>query len=246
MSEETINQPQTNTEETSAEKINNPNNDDSLNETTNESKNNTNEIVETKLDDSKINEHSTNEETKVETPTDINQATEILNQKGFNYDKLQEEYNQYGDITEETRKQLAEKGINKEILDNYINGQKAIVAQQMNEIAESVGGKEQFETIVNWAKENLTADEKKQIDEIHDPIAIKYIVAGLKTRMESAEGVIPQQLQGEGGKTPTNLFADMSEVQAAIKDPRYEVSESYREQVAKKITASRQAGNIQL
>ena len=229
MSEETINQPQTNTEETSAEKINNPNNDDSLNETTNESKNNTNEIVETKLDDSKINEHSTNEETKVETPTDINQATEILNQKGFNYDKLQEEYNQYG-----------------EILDNYINGQKAIVAQQMNEIAESVGGKEQFETIVNWAKENLTADEKKQIDEIHDPIAIKYIVAGLKTRMESAEGVIPQQLQGEGGKTPTNLFADMSEVQAAIKDPRYEVSESYREQVAKKITASRQAGNIQL
>ena len=245
MSEETTNTPQVNTEEISAattsEKSTEPV-DTSEDNTAASSSVQQEEVTEP----STVETQPSQEETVIEPTTDVNKASELLQEKGFDYDKLQQEYNQYGDITAETREQLAAKGITSEILDNYIEGQKAIVAQQMSEIADSVGGKEQFDTIVNWAKENLTEDEKKQIDEIHEPTAIKYVLAGLKARMEASDGVIPQQLQGEGGKAPSNLFEDMSEVRAAISDPRYEVSESYRAQVAQKITASREAGKIDL
>ena len=63
-------------------------------------------------------------------------VADFLGNKGFDLEKLQEEFNQYGDITPETREALAKIGITEEILDGYIEGRIAIVEKQMNEIAD--------------------------------------------------------------------------------------------------------------
>lgn len=177
-------------------------------------------------------------------PQSEEEATELLNKKGFEYKDLQTEFEKYGDITPETREKLAKVGITGEFIDTFIEGRYAIVQQQMADIADSVGGQEAFETITNWARANLSKEEKRAYDEVHNPILIKGLLRDLKARMENADGYLPKQITGSGVDTPADLFESMAEVGEAIRDPRYAKDEAYRDKVTKKITASREAGKI--
>lgn len=183
-------------------------------------------------------------EPPLEQPKTEEEAAEILTAKGFEYKKLQTEFEQHGDITPETRAELAKVGITDEFIDTFIEGRYAVVQQQMADITASIGGQEEFDAITNWARANLSKEEKMAIDEVHNPILIKGILRDLKARMQEKDGYLPQQITGNSMTTPADLFESMAEVGEAIRDPRYAKDEAYRDKVTKKITASREAGKI--
>lgn len=176
----------------------------------------------------------------------IEKASEVLESKGFDYDALTQEFQANGDLLPETRAKLAKQGITGEILDGYIEGQKAIVQRHMEDISTVVGGMEQMVAVVEWAKANLSDEEKKSIDAIHDPAVIKIILKDLENRMNDSEGYLPQQLQGGAGEAKGNYFESMAEVEEAINDPKYSKDPVYRAKVAQKITASREAGFLEI
>jgi hypothetical protein len=186
------------------------------------------------------------EEINLSEVDDKDKAGEVLKEKGFDYAKLQEEFNATGEISKETREKLAEAGISDEIIDNYIDGQKAKVEAKINEIAEVVGGREEMDSIVKWASNNLSEEEKSSINAIRDENIMKIILKDLKERMEEKEGKTPDYVKGDGGKSQTNIYESQAQMMAEIRDPRYEVDEAYREQVRKKIEASVGAGKISL
>lgn len=188
------------------------------------------------------------EETTIENinQEDDTQVAEMLNHKGFDLNKLQAEFDEHGDITVETRKELEKVGITGEILDSYIEGRWAIVEKQMNEIAQSVGGREEFETICNWARTNLSEEERAVYSSFHDPASIKIAIRDLKHRMENSDGKIPEQITGSETGAGGDYFQSMAEVEEAINDPKYAKDEIYRNKVAQKITASREAGILEL
>ena len=64
--------------------------------------------------------------------------------------------------------------------------------------------------------------------------------------MNDSEGYLPQQLQGGSGGNSGNYFESMSEVEEAINDPRYSKDPVYRAKIAQKITASREAGMLEI
>ena len=175
------------------------------------------------------------------------QASEILESKGFDYNALTEEFEANGDLLAETRAKLEKQGITKEIIDTYIEGQKAIIQRQMEDISTVVGGMENMSIVIEWAKNNLSDEEKQSIDAIHDPVIIKSILKDLENRMKTSEGYIPQvQLQGNAGGYKGNYFQSMAEVEEAINDPKYSKDPVYRAKIAQKITASREAGTIEI
>ena len=100
--------------------------------------------------------------------------------------------------------------------------------------------------VVDWAKANLSEEEKKSIDAVHDPAVIKIILKDLEQRMNDSEGYLPQQLQGGAGGGQGNYFESMAEVEEAINDPKYSKDPTYRAKIAKKITASREAGVLEI
>lgn len=231
MSEELNNQPQNN-------EVTNPAENNDVNTQTEADKNLENTTVETK-EAEKTNDYS-----------DVNtaeQASAVLESKGFDYEALTEEFQANGDLLPETRTKLAAQGITGEILDTYIEGQKAIIQRHMEDISTVVGGMEQMAAVVEWAKNNLSAEEKKSIDAVHDPAVIKIILKDLENRMNDSEGYVPQaQLQGGAGEIRGNYFESMAEVEEAINDPRYSKDPVYRAKVAQKLTASREAGVLEI
>ena len=177
-----------------------------------------------------------------ETTLNIDNPQEFLEQKGFDFSKLQDEYRQNNGFTEETKTKLKEVGITDEIISNYEKGQKALVEQEINELAECVGGREKFDNILKWAGKNLSNDEIQSIEQVRDPNIVKIILKDLNKRMEEKEGKLPTYVSGNGREVTADLFESKAQMQAAILDPRYRKDEAYRRTVAKKIAASREAG----
>lgn len=223
------------------------NNEPQNNEVTNPAENND---ANTQTEADKNLENTTAETEKTNDYSDVNtaeQASAVLESKGFDYEALTEEFQANGDLLPETRAKLAEQGITGEILDTYIEGQKAIIQRHMEDISTVVGGMEQMAAVVEWAKNNLSAEEKKSIDAVHDPAVIKIILKDLENRMNDSEGYVPQaQLQGGAGEIRGNYFESMAEVEEAINDPRYSKDPVYRAKVAQKLTASREAGVLEI
>lgn len=223
------------------------NNQPQNNEVTNPAENND---ANTQTEADKNLENTTAETEKTNDYSDVNtaeQASAVLESKGFDYEALTEEFQANGDLLPETRTKLAAQGITGEILDTYIEGQKAIIQRHMEDISTVVGGMEQMAAVVEWAKNNLSAEEKKSIDAVHDPAVIKIILKDLENRMNDSEGYVPQaQLQGGAGEIRGNYFESMAEVEEAINDPRYSKDPVYRAKVAQKLTASREAGVLEI
>ena len=222
------------------------NNEPQNTEVSNPAENEVDTATETNVEnvkDTTVEETTTTDYSKVNTREE---ASEVLESKGFDMQALSDEFQANGDLTPATRAKLAKQGFTQEIVDNFIQGQQLIVQRTMEDIASVVGGVEQMQTVVEWARANLPADVKASYDKIHDPVMIKVLLKDLERQMNDSEGYLPQQLQGGAGESRGNYFESMHEVEEAINDPRYSSDPVYRAKVAQKLTASREAGVLEI
>lgn len=222
------------------------NNEPQNTEVSNPAENEVDTTAETNVENVK---DTTVEETTTTDYSNVNtreEASEVLESKGFDMQALSDEFQANGDLTPATRAKLAKQGFTQEIVDNFIQGQQLIVQRTMEDIASVVGGIEQMQTVVEWARANLPADVKASYDKIHDPVMIKVLLKDLERQMNDSEGYLPQQLQGGAGESRGNYFESMHEVEEAINDPRYSQDPAYRAKVAQKLTASREAGVLEI
>lgn len=172
------------------------------------------------------------------------EAVEALKKKGFDYNELQEEFNQNQDITKETRAKLNEQGITDETIDKFIEGRKAVVDKEINEISEVIGGREQYNTVLEWAAKNLDKTEIASINSVRDTNVIKIILKDLKNRMEDKEGVTPNYIKGGSGSVAQDIFESQEQMYEAIRDPKYKKDPAYRAKVGKQVEASIAAGKL--
>jgi hypothetical protein len=182
---------------------------------------------------------------KPQTPTAIPapaEAAQTLETQGFKLDALEAEFSEHGDITEATRAKLAEKGFGKDLVDSYIEGQKSRAEGIRSQVFAAVGGESTYTDMVKWAASNLSADEVKAYNATtsgKDPASIQLAVSGLHARYSAAVGQEPKLVSGatqaaQGG----DAFRSVSELTAAMRDPRYAKDPAYRSDVERKLSAS--------
>ena len=182
------------------------------------------------------------DETDLSKIDDRDEASKLLESKGFDYSSFQKEFDETGDISQESREKLMKAGINSELIDNYIDGQKAKIEAQRNEFSEYIGGRENFDKVLVWAANNLGQDEINSYNAQRDKNIIRIILKDLKMRMEQEEGLMPNYIKGDGGKPSEEIFRSQAEMFEAISNPKYKKDEAYRKDVQKKIAASTRAG----
>lgn len=168
-------------------------------------------------------------------------AEEAVEKAGLNFQDLSNEYNEKGQLSEESYEKLIKGGIPREYVDAYIEGQKAVSAQATQQVYGLVGGEEAYGQMLAWASTNLTEGEIKAYNKATegDSETLKLAVQGLHGRYLQANGSDPKLLSG--GTSPGKAaqgYNSRAEMTADINSPKYQKDPHFRRQVEAKIAAT--------
>tara|TARA_Y100000401_G_scaffold21977_1_gene14704 strand:+ start:1964 stop:2746 length:783 start_codon:yes stop_codon:yes gene_type:complete len=170
------------------------------------------------------------------------QAKEVVENAGIDYDALATEYAENNGLTEETYSKLNEAGIPKDIVDQYIQGQEAIRDNSQKAIYDSVGGQDQYKNMVGWAGENLSPQEIQAYNNAvnsGNQATVALTVSGLQARYQTANGRQPSLVQGRtSAESSGSTYQSNAQIVADMSKPEYESDPAFRQEVADKIARS--------
>ena len=111
-------------------------------------------------------------------------------------------------------------------------------AQQLMEI---VGGEKAYNAMIQWASENLSAEEIEMYDAVMgkgEPNSIFFAIQALNNKYSDAVGSDGQMLTGRDGSSDNKSFRSQAELVEAMNDPRYDRDPAYRRDVIRKLENS--------
>ena len=194
--------------------------------------------LETKLGNNDQEEQEVQETAGEETPS---QVSELLDDKGLDFEVFQQEYAELGGLSEDAYEALQEAGFPPEMVDSWIEGQNALAEKTTTDIKSTVGGEEEYNGLMQWASNNLPEsdiDAYNATMETQNADMIRLAVQGLYARYRS-EGE-PNLVQGGTGQVSTGgRFDSTAELTAAMSDPRYDKDPAYRQAISDKLARSR-------
>ena len=173
-------------------------------------------------------------------PEEKTQVEQVVENAGLNLTDLSIEFEQSGQLSEDSYDKLGKAGISRDYVDAYIKGQQALITQYQGEVFNVVGGKDGYTSVVQWAAKNLSSEE---IDAFNTTVnsgnleQAKMAVKGLQARFSSSEGNEPALLTGSAGLSE-GVFRSTSELVEAMSNPKYRSDPAYRADVEKKLARS--------
>tara|TARA_R110002153_G_scaffold225363_1_gene378008 strand:+ start:106 stop:828 length:723 start_codon:yes stop_codon:yes gene_type:complete len=165
-------------------------------------------------------------------------AEEAVAQAGLDMSALQTEYDDNGELSQNSIDKLTAVGIDRNIIDAYIDGQTALAQNIEADIKGAVGGNDQYKDMMVWAKENLSTEEVTAYNNTvnsRDVASVKLAVSGLKARMDA--GKEPSLIQGKAS-TSTGGYESWAQVTQAMADPKYTKDPAYQAEVQNKLSNS--------
>ena len=161
----------------------------------------------------------------------------------FDMQALTKEYAETGQLADTSYKTLEDAGISREYADRYIEGQKAIGAQLGNQVMSQVGGKEDYAAMVDWAKQNYSADQIQAYDSSVNSGNMNTALLAAKGLMSDYQGSTGSVGKTYGGQSPSgevhgDTFRSNAEVVSAMRDSRYENDLAYRQDILDKLDRS--------
>lgn len=167
------------------------------------------------------------------------QAEAAAAKAGLDLKALAEEYStNNGKLTDETLKALAEKGISTDVVKTYATAAQAQARELTKGVVEVAGGEAQLKQVYEWAQATLPPSEIEAYNAVvqtGNMDAIKLAFMGVMSRYNSANPEEPELLSGSGRTTDEPVFTSKAQITAAMRDPRYQTDEAYRQQVARRM-----------
>jgi hypothetical protein len=198
--------------------------------------------LEAKLGSTKENEETpkeNEEETKEaeDVPQTKEEAEAKVEEAGLDFSKLNDEYAQAGELSEDTYKALEAKGIDKQTVDAYIAGQEALAQQEVAKLHQSVGGEEEFTAMIEWAADNLNDTDKAKFNKaVENPDVAEFAIQGLYAKYRADAG--PTFVTGNTTSS-TSGYQSQREMMRDMASPQYRTDAAYRKAVEQKIARSK-------
>jgi hypothetical protein len=193
--------------------------------------------LESKLGSPKAPEKIEPSETTQDTPTGWNVG-------GVDMGKYNDEFQNSGNLSQQSYDELKEAGYPKEIVDSYIGGVKAQSRSEIDNLKgvyDSVGGMENYTQMVQWAATNMSSEEKASYNSINDSgnvDAIKMNVHSLHQRYSKANGIDPKLIRGDTSQSTGGKFESTAQIIEAMSSPKYKTDPAYRQEVYTKLSRS--------
>jgi hypothetical protein len=175
-------------------------------------------------------------------------AKKVAEAAGFDLAPFQSEYDQSGEVSEESRAKIAE-GLKsvlgedaRQIVDSFIEGQKAVHTNDRGMFMDAAGGEQNYSTMTEWAAKSLPEDEiaayNRQI-ESGDRHSTLFAIQSLKSKYEAANGRLSNITVANGGATSSSVgYKSTAEMTADMENPKYKTDPAFREAIKAKIAAS--------
>lgn len=203
-------------------------------------------------DDETTTEEQTDDEKETDTPAaeqadfqkakgEIADAKAQLEANGVDFNALEEEYNENGELSKESYKLLEDKGYPKALVEAAIAGWQAKADAFANKIIEDAGGKRAYGQLQKFvAKQGAKAVATfNEIIKKSDLNVVSFYIAGIKAQMQAQHGTDNPTLGGAESTGKAAGFADAAEMVKAMSDPRYGKDAKYMQEVERKVAASK-------
>ena len=168
------------------------------------------------------------------------EAQKLLTEVGLDFEAFSKEYEDTGELSEASVKNLVDAGVPEPLVKAYVAGLEAQVNAFATQIKTHFGGEQEFEKLANYIR--TLGDE--QLNVVNKTLGMgdinqaKELLEGYKARMVLKHGTSNPTVMGTGVTTGTKGFETKAEKVAAINDPRYTKDPKYRAEVQKRILAS--------
>lgn len=169
------------------------------------------------------------------------EAREAVEGTGLDFDAMQTEFAENGELSDSTYKNLENKGIPKEMVDAYVEGQKARATEYSNELFDAAGGEESYKGMLEWASENMADSE---IDAFNDSISsgntsqARLAIDGLVSRYRDNGGAEPTLLGGKASAS-VDTYNSWAQVTKDMGTTEYKKDPAFRQAVEKKLGRSK-------
>ena len=199
--------------------------------------------LESKLGSNEQTQETTEETTpEVTREAEASEVKQVLDKAGVDFNALQSEYTEQGEVSADSYAKLEEAGFSKDLVDSYIKGQESLNASYEKAVYDTAGGQEAYGELIRWAGDNLQQGEIAAFDKAvssGDVDMVKMAVSGLQTKYQAAEGTDPTLLsEGQSSNSTGGVFNSWAEVTAAMNDTRYESDVAYRQKISAKLGRS--------
>lgn len=170
----------------------------------------------------------------------VTEARDAVENAGLDFDSMQTEFAENGELSEDTYKDLEGRGIPKEMVDAYVDGQKAKATAYTNELYQSAGGEEAYQEMSQWASENLSDSE---IDAFNDSITsgntsqARLAIDGMVSRYRDNGGYEPSLLSGKASAS-VDTYDSWAQVTKDMATTEYKKDPAFRQAVEKKLGRS--------
>lgn len=176
----------------------------------------------------------TEEVASEETPQDNIDSSDVVTKATLEFDEK-------GELSEDTFAALEKAGLPKDYVEAYIAGQQALVERNAVDLYNSIGGEEEYDGMIQWAGETLTEGEVDTFNELvinGTPEQQKLAIKGLHAQYRGSTGSGPALKQGTTSGNSVKPFSSTKELQRAMSDRRYQEVPSYRQEVEKRLSVS--------
>jgi hypothetical protein len=156
------------------------------------------------------------------------------------------EFSETGQISDDSYQKLEEMGFDRSVVDTYVEGQKALVAQRESQVMEAVGGQDQYQAMLEWAKANLSAEEKQAFNRAvsQDVHTAKIAVRGLEAQYTAANGREGRMAAGSSSNRSGEVYESNAQFIKDLQSSEYQTDPAFRQKVDKKLEASMKAGTL--
>ena len=173
-------------------------------------------------------------------PQTREEARETVENAGLDYDALQQEFADSGELSDKTIKDLENRGIPRDMVDSYIAGQEALSADYENKMYEVAGGEERYQEMASWASDNLSDSE---VDAFNEAISsgnesqARLAIDGLSARYRDNGGAEPTLVGGKASAS-VDKYLSWAQVTKDMKTAEYKKDPAFRDAVQKKLSRS--------
>ena len=170
----------------------------------------------------------------------VTEARDAVENAGLDFDAMQQEFADNGELSEKTYKDLEAKGIPKEMVDAYVEGQEAKAEAYSQEIYGFAGGEEAYQEMSQWASENLSDSE---IDAFNGAITsgnssqARLAIDGLVSRYRDNGGAEPTLVGGKASAS-VDTYSSWAQVTKDMGTPEYKKDPAFRDAVQQKSSRS--------